>query len=390
MNILPRLDRGFATALVSELQGLSPSEARERAREGADELEFHIRYTEVGGQQLALKELVGLCAHLREQAGTLGYPLVPCATSDGRAFDLGVARALGAFLGQHDVPVGEAGRDGFWLLLACGLLPDLVIWRWSSNPGGEWKSVTEARYTSFNRGAFSLPWWWTRVFREAGGDEPVWSVLDELTSDNVVAVVERPSIAGQPGLGLAIAGAHRRHMQPFARTGLRRPKKDGSGKDESIGHESLLRDVMKRVIRFGGFIEWSLLTLAEREALVEEVFVAARVALGDVEAGARSIPSTPPAMAAEVDVPAQALQQPPPGTPRPSLAEIRIDPDELHRHGLPSPSDAALFALKFIGTRTAQDLVSLDPGTDEFRALPVQQQMAVRRFASEFRKAWGD
>jgi hypothetical protein len=98
----------------------------------------------------------------------------------------------------------------------------------------------------------------------------------------------------------------------------------------------------------------------------------------------------PSELAAEPDDPAWVGEASGGGDTRPDLADIRMEPDDLQRLGFPSPSDAAVFALRFIDIRTAKDLVTLDMKAERFRGLSVQHQMAVRRFQADFRKAWGD
>ena len=190
VHLLPRLP----LCMVDEiLAGLPISHQNPSVMQ----LENHvgcISYAATGGnrnERLAL-ELGDL---LRQIARECGYP--GCNNQSDRArFDEQATVALAL----HSALVGgEALRDDVWSCLTTLIAPDVAIWRFGGKPAH--------RFAGGVRNAFQRLW--LRGITLDRGEDHLdrWGLVSTLTEDAMVQIFERPSIAANTRLAIAVAEA---------------------------------------------------------------------------------------------------------------------------------------------------------------------------------------
>lgn len=188
VHLLPRLPQYAVDGILTALP-TSPRNPETRL------LEYHanlISYAATGGsrdERLARE----LGAMLREIAEECGYP--DCRNQSTRArFDelAAVALALHPALSS-----GEALRDDIWCCLATLIAPDVVVWRFDNKP--------THRFAGGVRNAFQRLWV-RGVTLDRGENHPDrWGLIAGLTEDAMVQIFERPSIAANAQLAIAVA-----------------------------------------------------------------------------------------------------------------------------------------------------------------------------------------
>ncbi|MGH7553509.1 MAG: DUF6339 family protein [Longimicrobiales bacterium] len=117
-----------------------------------------------------------------------------------------------------------------WTFLACQVLPDVAAWRFPDRH--------EERLLGTPRNTFRRLWWRAYILDGSRSTSDSTLVVDELGEDEVVQVMERPSLAGNPRLA--------RHMcLVFLELAARTPQ---------VSRMELMRDTAKRLIRLTPFI----------------------------------------------------------------------------------------------------------------------------------------
>lgn len=239
MRLFPRLQAASARRLANELRYLSVTEARDRASCSLDDAYFPPS----GGAPVAKADLVRLASRAREAAGKLGFP--DETRRQARAdFDVVVGQVLHT---QMEISPAEASQEGIWTYLTCRLLPDLVVWRFGPTPSVDDRFLTKGRGV---RNTFARLWWRWEVL---GDDEPEGGLLRGLGEDQVVQIMERPTLASARPLARAVA----RYFLSL---------------DPATATEDLMRDAMKRFQRLGAFVRFEVLSGAELDNLVREAF----------------------------------------------------------------------------------------------------------------------
>lgn len=109
-----------------------------------------------------------------------------------RAYDADLAVAIGE---SRFFSGAEALVDDAWEFISVYLLPDLVKWRFGATP---------ARYRGGVRNAFQRLWFRAHSFDRGLGSSDRWGLLYSLTEDAFVQIIERPSIAANHSLALAL------------------------------------------------------------------------------------------------------------------------------------------------------------------------------------------
>lgn len=156
------------------------------------------------------------------------------AQSDRSSSDALVALAL-----RREMPITchEASQPEVWQFLSCVLLPDVLVWRFGREVG-----VVEERWRGTGkRNTFGRLWWRAEVLEER--DRPP-AVLHRLREDELVAIMERPSLSGNPGLARCIAGTFIetiREPDALAKAAL-------AGRN---GRQTIMRELTKRLLRVG-------------------------------------------------------------------------------------------------------------------------------------------
>lgn len=104
------------------------------------------------------------------------------------AYDMKVGLALYRVLADAGIDIRTAADDGWWRFLTLRVLPDLVISRWdSTQPVRFWKGRSRIWLRAI---------WWTVHLTWQGSEESTRKVLESVTTDTVVQLVERPGKGG--------------------------------------------------------------------------------------------------------------------------------------------------------------------------------------------------
>lgn len=249
--LLPRLDRDVARAMIARHE-------RSTLTEIANALPDHepvVTYSPVGGSRITDQELSTLRRDVLALAVKHGMPEQPTRLSK---FEGRCARLL-----YERLPMTphEASHEEVWSYLTCCWLLDVAFWRFGAD-------ADERRFIgNVNRNTFRRMWWRAEVL----GPEVD---LDRLGEDELVNIMERPTIAGDRTLARLVA-------QEF----LVRVERD-----EAPERMLLMREAMKRLLRLTPFVAFSGLSRTELEEVVTSSFDAAAASLEG-----RSVASTMPA-----------------------------------------------------------------------------------------------
>jgi hypothetical protein len=186
VTLLPRL----SAAAVDQL--LSGASASASAAVVIDDLPDAITYGAVGGSRLHGADLGVLKEGVERVAREAGYP--DANTMAARAdFDAACAKHLA------QVPIlqsGEVHRDDVWAFMAAYLFRPITLWRFGEAPDRHHGGVRN----TFQR------LWMRGVVLDRGDDHPDrWGLIEGLTEDAFVAILERPAIAANRLLARALA-----------------------------------------------------------------------------------------------------------------------------------------------------------------------------------------
>jgi hypothetical protein len=104
------------------------------------------------------------------------------------AYDVKVGLALYRVLAEAGMDIRTAADDGWWRFLTLHVLPDLVKSRWDSTP--------PVRFWKGRSRIWLRAMWWTVHLTWQGSEESTRKVLESVTTDTVVQLVERPGKGG--------------------------------------------------------------------------------------------------------------------------------------------------------------------------------------------------
>jgi len=198
MKLLPRLDRSEIDQVLAQLTEFNsgPESALNLVRK----LALRPHWNSSGGLPVSEGELEEFAETLRTTARECGYPKVP-AVAEQQTFDRRVCRVL-----SDSVILQQAGSDtrrsACWAGLTTLLVPDLAIWRHA----GEGRRITSDRLHGGQRNFLRRLWLRVQVLvLDVGRDSAEkWILIDGLTEDAFVQILERPSIAGDKRLSRVI------------------------------------------------------------------------------------------------------------------------------------------------------------------------------------------
>ena len=106
---------------------------------------------------------------------------------------------VGVWLAQNDLIFdGAALRDEFWSFVGIVVASNVVLWRFGTS---------RERYLGGVRNTFQRLWLRARVLDRGAGSENRWQLLNDLTEDALVQIMERPSIGADPLLARSLAEA---------------------------------------------------------------------------------------------------------------------------------------------------------------------------------------
>lgn len=222
MKLLPRLDRSEINLVFARITEFNAGP--ETALELVNKSELRPHWNPSGGIPISERERKEFAEKLRTIAKECGYPKLPNTVNQQR-FDRSVCRAL-----ADSIILLEAGADtrrsACWAGLSTLLVPDLAVWRHA----GDGKKISADRLLGGQRNFLRRLWLRTQVLvLDVNAEEASkWALIDGLTEDAFVQILERPSIAGDKRLstmiGMEWLSLHARgvDMEPVMRLATRR------------------------------------------------------------------------------------------------------------------------------------------------------------------------
>lgn len=244
----PRLGSDAAAELLATFTGQLPESLRALARTESDQCTWYATAHQRVDQQV----LIELQSRVREVASGCGYPepareRAPTLT----LFDRKVGPVL---FKTMDIVPADAADEGVWSFLSLVLLPDVAFWRF---PNLQSRDDYE-RILGRPRHVFRRLWWRAFALGAEDGDPST-----ELLEDEAVAIMERPTIGGDPRVARAIATEHLAQVQRYKELQKELPRTD------------LMREAMKRLRRLTTLITLGALSDSELAKLFSEVFTSA-------------------------------------------------------------------------------------------------------------------
>lgn len=239
MRLWPRLPLPRARVRASQLAGQSTDvlEANANATTASQ------LFAPTGGARVDSAELRRLRRELEAVARAAGYPNVHSRAANA-IFDADVQSLLTDF----GIPFGEAIRPEMWAWLTIELVPHLVSWRWGDRLG----MVKPERYGGpIVRNTLGRLWYEGNRLDRGAEHEDRWGLSRSFTSDQSVALLERPGLAGNRHLCLAVGEVW-------------------SAMPAASRKEQLFRDAMKLLTVRAGVVRFDVLSdLALRGVVVE-------------------------------------------------------------------------------------------------------------------------
>jgi hypothetical protein len=250
MLVYPRLAIVTATDLLSDVQHRTPSELRARA----STTHATVTYYPTGNRASEAK-IIELQAGIREIADRHGF--LGGGTEAGRAaFDF----EAGTFLMERmEIVPSDAAEPTVWAFLTAVVLPDVARWRFPNRNA-------ERQLGDPTRQVLRRLWWRAYIF---DGCEPL---TESLYEDELVQIMERTTIGGNPRLARALARAHIDAVPNFP--GVR---------------TDLMRDAAKRLLRLTPVVAVEALDDAQLKAICEALVAESASALAP-EAAASLVP----------------------------------------------------------------------------------------------------
>ncbi|NOD92506.1 hypothetical protein GS636_06885 [Ruegeria sp. HKCCD4884] len=197
MLLLPRIERHEVDVLVEEL---GRRDAKPCQAVGIlEELGLRPHWNRSGGMPASPEQRDLLASRLRQLAQEFGCPQ-PLNLHGQQAFDRAACRILAEDPMLREA-FGETMRPNCWAGLVCFDVPDLALWRHSK----EGKSISVHRLLGRERNFLRRLWLRTNSLGlDSVECDSRWSLVDQLTEDAVVQIIERPSIAADSRLSTAI------------------------------------------------------------------------------------------------------------------------------------------------------------------------------------------
>lgn len=236
MIVLPRIARHSAAELLKNHLGKGMAEIAIRM----PDLTPTITYTPVGGQRIENGQLEQLRTDILRLAHEHG---MPNRVSEPSVFEGRAARLLREAL---PMSANEASSEEVWSYLTCCWLLDVAVWRFGVD-------ADERRFTgNVNRNTFRRLWWRAEIL---GLDID----LTKLGEDELVSIMERPTIASDRRLARTVA------LEFLARV------HEGAADSRM----QLMREAMKRLLRLTPLVAFQALNDDQMRTVVENCFTAA-------------------------------------------------------------------------------------------------------------------
>lgn len=208
-----------------------------------------VIFTPVGGARVTPALLEQLRKAIVEIAEMFGYPDIP-NKDKAAGFD---AAATVALFKLVRISATEASRAGVWDFLSCVLLPDVVRWRFYSAE----RATTQDRFVAGRRNTFQRLWW--RAYHVTHGqgmtDAELGRLLTDMGEDELVQLMERPTLAGVYGLSAVVA---RGLLAAARKTPLTR--------------RYLVREGQKRLLRLSSFVSLESVSEEDANQIIDRIF----------------------------------------------------------------------------------------------------------------------
>lgn len=243
MILLPRLDRGEVDLVAGQLN-LKLSDP-ENTLELVDQLELRPHWNLSGGFEIGAKDRIEIAEGLESIAREHGYPDYPTVASQ-QAFDRKACRLLH----HSDVLIrakGDTNRPAAWAGLTCLDVPHLAVWRHYEKGKGISRDRLHGGPRNFLRRL------WLRksalLLDEKEGHDS-WELIDQMTEDAVVQIIERPSLASDRRLASFMGLEWIRHrdngikMEPVMRVATRRLRATSQTRMLSALNDQTLKQVV--------------------------------------------------------------------------------------------------------------------------------------------------
>ena len=190
VTLLPRLNQ---VSVDHFLDDKGSDFALKEAPNFIDDLPESIAYAASGGSVVDPDDLLEFRKQFLAIAVKFNFP-ERGSVRDRASFDSEAAEALG----EHRLfTLPESMRDDVWAFVATVVLPDVVAWRFGTS--------SRDRFYGGVRNTFQRLWLRGWALDRGVGHIERWGLLNELTEDAFVQIVERPSIGGDRRLALALA-----------------------------------------------------------------------------------------------------------------------------------------------------------------------------------------
>jgi len=241
--LYPRLERSDETVeLAARLGSLSVEDCAKERRLSHP----RAQPSPTGGVKATDAKLQSIVENLTAIAKKHGYPKEQHRnTSADAEWSEWLHRNL-------DVSPHEAAGDAMWHFLTLVLVPDLVRWRWSAtkedSASDRWVTVKHR-----GRNTFGRLWWRSEILRMPAADKP-YQLVHELREDEVVQILERPSIAGHLKL-TRTSGRKLIAMEP----------------QKNVSRGNIMRQYQIRILRLGAFVDFQSLDEESLERLADEM-----------------------------------------------------------------------------------------------------------------------
>ena len=237
----PRLDSPAALELLAEYSDLGVGDLQVRSAFTHRRVQWYPTAT----NRVEEKTLRALRDRVIDVAQQHGFPRsIGLRSPAMTGFDREVGPAL---YDAMDILPADAAHEGVWSFVSLVVLPDVAFWRF---PNRDRREEYE-RLLGRPRNVFRRLWWRCHIFGTAEG-----SPAERLLEDEAVAILERPTLGGDPRVASAIAKAH-----------LSRLDQDSPG-----SRTMALREAMKRFRRLSSLVVLGALDDSSLRDTVCEVF----------------------------------------------------------------------------------------------------------------------
>lgn len=260
MKLLPRL-QGQEVALVLSRLNYDMFQAASIGNV-PNELQLRPHWNSSGGIPSSNEDREGLADKLRSIAIDHGFPEFPSLSSQQR-FDRAACRVLEADQ-MLAASGGDTRRAACWAGLTILDMLDLAVWRHATNSEPGRIKISQDRLIGGNRNFLRRLWLRNQALLLAPGAEDRWRLIDKLTEDACVQIIERPSITADRRLAqtLAILWCH------------------VSLKRADLNMERVMRLATRRIRAMAEVHMLSLLPQSELRSIVADVFDFAAAKVG--------------------------------------------------------------------------------------------------------------